>query len=103
MEGGLPDGDWDCTIITPMGPHRGLLTVERQDALSFAGSISGDMGTLPITDGRIAGNTLSWQMKLTAPLPITLDCTALIEGDALSGQVSAGMFGTMTITGARRG
>lgn len=95
-------GNWDCTIATPMGTHRGVLSVEPLDATRFTGRITGDMGTLAIPDGRIAGNALSWQMQLSAPLPMTLDCTAMVEGDQLSGQVSAGMFGTMRLTGVRK-
>lgn len=96
-------GNWDCTIATPMGEHKGLLEVAPVDAAHFNGRISGDMGSLDIPDGRIAGNNLSWQMKLSMPLPMTLDCTAIVDGDMLSGHVRAGLFGTMTLAGVRRG
>lgn len=95
-------GNWDCAIATPMGTHKGVLEVIPIDPMRFTGRISGDMGSLDIADGRIGGNTLSWQMKLSMPLPMTLDCTALVEGDTLSGHVRAGMFGTMTLSGTRQ-
>jgi hypothetical protein len=36
-------------------------------------------------------------------MPMKLDCTATVDGDALSGTVTAGMFGSFPMTGKRIG
>jgi len=40
-------------------------------------------------------------MNMTVPMPMTLDCEATIEGDALTGNVNAGAFGAMPVSGTR--
>ena len=95
-------GIYDCVTRTPMGPQQGALTVVPGDGDTFAGNITGDLGSMDVTDGRISGNTLTWRMKMTMPMPIDLECTATIDGDALTGTVKAGMFGTMELAGVRR-
>lgn len=96
-------GTYDCLTKTPLGPQKGELTIVPGADGSFTGSISGDLGAMDVKDGRIEGNTLTWQMKMTMPMPMDLDCRATVDGDALTGTVKAGMFGTMELTGVRRG
>lgn len=95
-------GTYDCVTKTPLGPQKGVLTVVPGEGDSFTGTISGDLGQMDIRNGRISGDTLIWQMKMTMPMPIDLDCSATVAGDALTGTVKAGMFGTMEITGTRQ-
>jgi hypothetical protein len=95
-------GTYDCVTNTPLGRQKGVLTVTPGDGDSFAGHISGDLGAMDIRDGRIDGQTLRWSMKMTSPMPMDLDCTATVEGDAITGVVKAGMFGSMELTGTRR-
>ena len=52
--------------------------------------------------GKVDGNQLSWKMQMTSPFPMTLDCTATIEGDSLKGTVSAGAFGSFPMIGTRQ-
>lgn len=96
-------GTYDCTTNTPLGPQKGALTIVPGEGDTFTGHIAGDLGEMDIKGGRISGNLLTWQMKMTMPMPMDLDCSATIDGDVLAGTVKAGMFGTMTLTGARRG
>ncbi|MCJ2188148.1 hypothetical protein [Novosphingobium beihaiensis] len=95
-------GNYDCITKTPMGPQKGVLTVVPGEGDTFTGQITGDLGSMDVKNGTVSGNTLTWQMKMTMPMPIDLDCTATIEGDTLTGKVKAGMFGTMELTGTRR-
>lgn len=97
-----PGGSYDCVTKTPMGDQKGVLTIVPDGEDRFTGSITGDLGSMDISDGHISGNTLSWRMKMTMPMPMDLDCTATIEGDALTGKVKAGMFGEMELKGVRR-
>ncbi len=42
-------------------------------------------------------------MNMTVPMPMTLDCEATVDGDQLTGNVNAGAFGSMAMTGERQG
>lgn len=96
-------GTWDCVTKTPLGDQKGRLVIVPGEGDSFSGSISGDLGTMAIEGGHIAGNTLSWQMRMSLPMPMDLDCEATVEGDIITGTVKAGMFGTMLLSGTRAG
>jgi hypothetical protein len=98
-------GTYDCTIKTPMGDQKATFTVNpSDDGASFSGGISSDMmGSMDIPSGSVSGNTLSWQMKMTSPMPMDLDCEATVAGDELTGAIKAGAFGSMALTGTRQG
>ena len=53
--------------------------------------------------GAVSGNTLTWQQKITTPMPMTLDMTATIEGDTITGSAKAGAFGSFPLSGQRTG
>ena len=94
------DGRWDCTVDAPMGEQQFLLTVQSAGT-SFTGTAEGGLGTMQIEDGEIDGDELKWPMRVAKPMPITLNCTATVSGDTLEGKVSAGIFGSFAIRGAR--
>ena len=93
------DGSWDCTVKSPLGEQKLTLTVN-SDGGSFTGTASGAMGSSDVT-GTVEGNTIKWQQQMTVPMPMTLDCTATVDGDAISGQVQAGAFGSFPLSGSR--
>ena len=95
-------GTYDVTVKTPMGDQQGALTVVAEGE-SFSGQLTGALGQVPITGGRIAGDTITWQMGITMPMALALECEATISGDSLSGTVKAGLFGSMPLEGVRRG
>jgi hypothetical protein len=41
-------------------------------------------------------------MDMTVPMPMSLDATATVDGDAISGEVKAGAFGSMGLSGTRK-
>ncbi len=96
------DGSWDCVVKSPMGDQKTTMTVN-SDGSSFTGTVSGAMGSVDIADGKVDGNNLSWKQSITVPMPMTLDCTATVDGDTLTGQVGAGAFGSFPLTGTRTG
>ena len=96
------DGDWDCTIDTPMGAQRFTLGVT-VDGDRFSARASGGMGSIDIPDGTVDGDRLAWAMSVAKPMPLKLTCDATIDGDDLTGKVSAGIFGTFPVTGRRAG
>lgn len=93
-------GKYDCVTKTPMGDQKSVLTVT-VDGDSWTGSNEGAQGALDIYDGKVSGNTLTWKMDMKVPMPMTLEGTADVDGDAINGSVKAGMFGSMAMTGTR--
>jgi hypothetical protein len=96
------DGAYDCITKTPMGDQPSVFTVISEDD-HFNGTNAGPLGSLDVKDGKVDGNRLSWVMEMTLPMPMTLTCEALINGDKLTGAIDAGAFGTLTMSGTRRG
>ena len=50
-------GTYDCVTQTPMGNQKGRLVVQPDGDDRVSGSISGDLGSMDIRDGRIVGDT----------------------------------------------
>jgi hypothetical protein len=84
-----------------MGDQKSVLTVN-VDGDTWTGSNAGQMGALDITDGKVDGNTLTWTMDMKVPMPMKLEGTATVDGDTITGQVKAGAFGTMAMSGTRK-
>jgi hypothetical protein len=40
-------------------------------------------------------------MDMKVPMPMTLDCEATVDGDTITGNVKAGAFGSMAMSGTR--
>ncbi len=95
------DGVYVCVTKTPMGDQKSQFTV-KTDGDSFTGSNAGPMGSLDVQNGKVEGNTLTWTMDMKVPMPMTLNCTATIDGDTLTGSINAGAFGAMAMSGARQ-
>ena len=96
-------GTYDCVVKSPMGDQKSTLTVTDNGDGTFTGTNSGANGSLDCYDGKIDGNDLSWKMDMKVPMPMTLEATATVDGDALTGSVKAGMFGSMPMSGTRVG
>jgi hypothetical protein len=95
------DGVWDTVIKTPMGEQTAKMTITSSGD-TFSGTSEGSMGNIEVKDGKIDGDTLTWSMDITSPMPMTANGTVTIDGDSLSGEVKAGMFSS-PITGQRVG
>jgi hypothetical protein len=95
------DGAYDCVTKTPMGDQSGVFTVISSGD-SFHGTIAGALGSMDVKEGKVDGNSLTWKMEMTFPMPMTLDCEAVVEGDILTGTIQLGAFGASAITGKRR-
>ena len=93
-------GSYDCVTKTPMGDQKGVLTVN-VDGNSWTGTNAGAQGTLDCYEGTINGNTITWKMDMKVPMPMLLEGSATIDGDAITGSVKAGMFGSMALSGTR--
>ena len=94
------DGTWNTTINTPMGAQNGTLTLSTEGG-NLTGKMTGAGGEMDIQDGAIDGETLTWKADITSPMAMTLEFTASVDGDAISGSVKLGAFGNATFEGTR--
>jgi hypothetical protein len=94
------DGSWNTMTKTPMGDQQAVLTVQSSGG-TFTGGFVGAMGTVDVKDGKVDGDTITWTMDITVPMPLTLTCEATVSGDTISGKVTAGAFGSFPLTGTR--
>ena len=95
-------GTYECITKTPMGDQKSDVTIT-VDGDTFTGSNVGAMGSMDLEDGKVDGNKLTWSMKMTVPMPMTLDGEATVDGDTQTGSVKAGAFGTFPMNGTRKG
>lgn len=95
------DGSYDVTIKSPMGDQNAVLTVN-SNGDSFDGQMVGGLGSMDIAGGTVDGDTLNWTMDMTVPMPMQLEASATVEGDAITGSVKAGAFGEMALSGIRK-
>ena len=63
-------GTYDTVVKSPMGEQKGTFTVvPGDDGNTFTGSMAGGMGSMDVKDGKIDGDTLTWAMDMTVPMP----------------------------------
>ena len=93
------DGTWKITINTPMGAQEVTAEITTSGD-TFTGKTSGRMGDAAVA-GKVDGDTLTWTADITQPMPMTLDFTATVAGDAMTGNVKLGAFGNAPLTGVR--
>ena len=94
------DGSWNCTINSPMGAQQATMTL-KTDGSSLSGKMEGAQGTQEFDDGTADGDNLTWKIEMTSPMPMTLEVTAAVDGDTISGNVKLGAFGDATFSGTR--
>jgi hypothetical protein len=93
------DGKWKVTVKTPMGDQDVTLDFTASGS-TLTGTMSNGSGTVPIEDGKVDGNNVSWRARITVPLPLTVDCTGTVEGDTISGTANTS-FGGSPFSGKR--
>jgi hypothetical protein len=94
-------GTYECVTKTPMGDQKSDVTIV-VDGDTFTGTNAGAMGSMDMENGKVDGNKLTWTMKMTVPMPMTLEGEATVDGDAITGTVKAGAFGAFPLTGIRK-
>ena len=94
------DGSWNCTINSPMGAQQATITLVT-DGSSLSGKMEGAQGTQEFDGGTADGDNLSWKIEMKSPMPMTLEVSAAVNGDAIGGNVKLGAFGDATFTGTR--
>jgi hypothetical protein len=95
------DGTWNLTMDTPMGERSSTLAVKAVGN-KLEGTQSAEGQTADIVGGTVDGNTVGWKVSITQPMPLTLEFAGTVDGDAMSGSVQLGMFGSSPFR-AKRG
>jgi hypothetical protein len=95
------DGTWKLSMQTPIGERKSTLALKSAgDALT--GKLTGDEGaSTDIFDGKANGDNVTFKAAIKSPMPLTLEFTASVVGDKISGNVSASGVGTWPFAGTR--
>jgi hypothetical protein len=94
------DGTWKITLQTPMGPQSSTIELV-SDGSTLTGTQSGNNESGPIYDGHVDGDTATWKVDITRPMPLKVSFSATVDGDSISGTAKAGMFPKSTFVGSR--
>lgn len=94
------DGNWNITLSTPMGERQGSLSLKSSGG-TLSGTQSAEGDSTDIFDGTVNGDSLAWKVSITNPMPLTLEFTAKVAGDSISGEASLGMMGSFPFSGTR--
>lgn len=95
------DGSYDCVTKSPMGDQASVVTIVTNGD-TFTGTNEGAMGSMELEDGKVDGDTLTWVMNMTVPMPMKLEGTATVTDGVLTGSVNAGAFGEMAMSGTKK-
>lgn len=94
------DGTWNLTMQTPMGERRSTLTLSTAGG-ALTGNQEAEGNITDIADGSISGDTVSWKVAITNPMPLTLTFSGTVNGNSLTGTADTGMFGSFPFEGIR--
>ena len=90
---------WHITVDTPVGQQRGSLSCASPGSAALAAY--SEAGELALQNGTAQDNELSWELQLSRPIPMTIECQARIHGDTIQGTAMVAAFGDITFTGTR--
>jgi len=102
FDGGRPmsaDGTWKLTMTTPMGTQTPILVL-KEEGTALAGTMEGPQGTVPIEEGKVDGNSVSWAIT-AAQMAMKISFSATIDGAKIAGKAQLGTFGEATFEGVR--
>ncbi len=94
------DGTWDMSLNTPMGKQEGKLHLSA-DGDALTGKMEQMGNSVDIANGKVAGDTLTWEASITTPMPMTLNFEGKLDGDKITGSVGLGAFGNADFEAVR--
>ncbi|MEM9422627.1 MAG: hypothetical protein AAF986_08995 [Pseudomonadota bacterium] len=89
------EGTFNVVIDTPMGKQEGVLNLS-QSGDDLTGTMEGQGDSTEIKNGKINGDSATWDVDVTKPMPLTLSFDGNKDGDNISGSVKLGAFGQST-------
>jgi hypothetical protein len=93
------DGKWKIVIQTPMGPQEVTADIVTS-GVTFTATTAGPNGDQEVA-GQVLGDTLTWSMDITNPVPLKIDFEAKVDGDTMSGAAKLGPFGSAPLRAER--
>lgn len=95
------DGTWKLAMKTPIGERKATLVLS-----SAGGALTGKMtneegNSTDIFEGKGSGNGVSFKAAVKSPMPLTLEFSGSVDGDKISGTVTASGIGSWPFTGTR--
>jgi hypothetical protein len=95
------DGTWKLSMQTPIGERKSTLALQTAGG-ALTGKLTGEEGNATdIYEGKLDGNSASWKADIKSPMPLTLAFTGTVDGDKISGTVSAGAIGSWPFNGTK--
>ena len=94
------DGKWNMTMSTPMGERKATLEL-RTAGSTLTGTQGDETGSAEIFEGTVSADDVAWKLSITNPMPLTLEFTGKVSGDAISGEMGIGIMGSFPFTGMR--
>ena len=95
-----PEEYWRITVDTPVGRQSGSLALSLGDTVC-SGRLFSEAGELTLQNGIVQEDELRWQLQLSRPIPMTIECLAQITGNRIQGTATVAAFGDITFTGTR--
>jgi hypothetical protein len=95
------DGTWKLSMHTPIGERKVTLDLKTAGT-TLTGKLTGEEGnSTELFDGKADGDNLTFKAAIKVPMPLTLEFTAAVSGDKISGNVNAAGVGSWPFSGAR--
>ncbi|MBA4179085.1 MAG: hypothetical protein C0506_00710 [Anaerolinea sp.] len=94
------DGNWKVVMQSPMGARDATAEFASAGG-ALSGAFGGAAGAVPLS-GSVDGNKVNWAATVNGPMgQMELKFDGTVDGDALSGTVAFGAFGSGSFTGTR--
>jgi hypothetical protein len=93
-------GAWNATIDSPIGQIVAVFNFTESDG-TIGGSASTDKETVEILDAATDGDRLTWILKTTTPMKLTLKFDVTVDGDTMTGTAKAGILPSAKVNGIR--
>ena len=94
-------GNWSVTMKSPMGAQDATLSLVDDNGV-LSGSMAGPQGEQAFSGGSVDGDAIAFNIEMTQPKPMTIECQAVVSGDDISGSAKLGAFGQATFSGTRK-
>jgi len=95
------DGTWNLRMQTPMGERPVTVRLDTSGG-GLAGAMVGAAGEQAIFDASTDGTAVKWSVMFSGAMgEMKLDYSGAVNGDAISGTVQFGAFGSGTFSGSK--
>jgi hypothetical protein len=81
-------GTWNLDVVTPFGSQALELELTTKGS-AVTGAASLGSTSVPIRDGKVAGDQLTFEVDVSEPMELTLAVKLTIDGDTLTGKAKA--------------